>query len=1007
MADTSHVLTIKLQFEDMTTRDKAKMDKATSEAADTVQDGFARAANAAGDDMMDMMDTWQEAVEGFSWAHPIQSFKRLWEGAIDRIEKRWGKLASTILVGIAAIAGNLLRHIVQQIKGLVDAQDMVVKMWAQLEDQGDKFGKRVGQSLSDITGVALQTGDAITDIASTYTTLGKMRVPVENLKELTLWAHQGAYALGANRDELTQFLGLLKVTGGLSEEQLGPHGMLGEMLKVQAAMGLTENEISGMMQGVSQVAQRMKAFGASTKDILAMGAATAKLTGLFGRLGLEAGRGSEMMEKLFDPDRIGENALQIRMMGFSMKEYMDMLAGGAVDQDKLTNGLVRAASQIQDMQKAGVNAFAINQRAQLMGFKNAQEALRIAQEGTGLLGKQASAQADLQKQASEGMSSLKNAFQSVGNMFGAVLAKPLSRFLGLVTKLLQHVGSWIQSHGAAIDKFFSSIEAKIDAWAESGGIERLIEGFKAFGKILGNLIKALPTLLKVIGPLAIVFGVGGILVKGFKAISPLLGGFSKVFGGLTGKLKDMLKLNPKEALGNVGKGVSSLGKSLQGFLKMALVGVAMLLVAGALYVLALAVEKFSKLDWGAMLKAGVALLALSLIMLGIGLLFTSSPVGWAAVAGMLALGAAILMLAGAVWIIADAIGKLNIDQLAGLATLGTLENIKGLTLLGVAIAGMVAPMMLLGPLAAVKFVLVTKGLKDLAIAMYILSKAPDLKTLKENLQGLKTVLVEFAKANLRGISSDVGVGFKELTAGISDLTKMDTSKFRTMGPDMEALTKGLELWLTTMKKGSGFKFLGIGKDIEGLTKGFKDMAIGVYILGAASDKMPQIIENMGKMAGPLGNLMKALSESAYVGVGGGTADMLTALGNAMQGFGNLPTIIGPMERLPAIVTALAGAMNAFGEAGRGVDKFTDFIKKMGEAKQVSLTFTAPTEVPVTGKLEGVQGDLTQNITASFAQSTDNVVQAINELRAQLLEIQGASVTQLINIAKYTKSMSRG
>jgi len=812
------ILKIRLEFEDMSKSQTAKMDKNLNATTDAWRKGMHNAAIAGNDAAMEMMSGLQQAWKDFDWAHPIRSMKNLMSAIIDDIGKRFGKIGQIIFGGIVAGLAWIAKNAINQIRGLIDAQEMVVKMYSQLEEQAIGFGKSVGQSLKEITSISFQTGDAIAEVAQTYTTLGSMRVPVESLQNLTKLAHLGAYALGAERGQLTQLIGTLKVVGRVSDELIGEKGMMGEFLKVQAAVGLTDTEMSGLMNSVSKTTMRMAAFGAKGKDIVAMATVTARLTGLFGKLGLGADRAAEMMDKLMDPTRVAENALQIRMMGMSMSEYLKMLKGGTVDQTKMTKGLVTAAREVARLAESTDNVYAIQARAQMLGFSNMEEALRIAKEGDKMLDSMTGKEADLNKQAAEGMSSLKNAWQTLGNTFGAIFAKPLAAIMGKLTDFLVRMKEVMLEWLPEIEKGFATFFKKLEEWVKGGGIERLVQSIKNFIKGLSEAWKFLqkwgPTLAIVIGS---IMG----LVGALKLLGPLIGGG----GGAAG--------------GGASGGLSGLAKSLQGFAKVALVGVALLLIAGAIWILSDALNKFNTVEWSSLAKAGVVLLVLIGVMIALGALFMS-PAGAALLAGVgmfIAISLGIAAFAGSLLLLNLAISKFDASPLVSLSQLADGKMIVGLAKFGLALAAMIAPMMLIGPLALVK--------------------------------------------------------------------------------------------------------------------------------------------------------MAALS----------------AILNSLSGLGEIEE---PLSRIPGYITALAASMAAFGANGSAVDKFIGFSKSLRDmdGQKLNVAFQSAAIVPVTGKLEGVQGDLTQNISASFNASTKMVVDAITDLKTMLSEKEDANLSHLYDIAKNTKRMTR-
>jgi len=136
----------------------------------------------------------------------------------------------------------------------------------------------------------------------------------------------------------------------------------------------------------------------------------------------------------------------------------------------------------------------------------------------------------------------------------------------------------------------------------------------------------------------------------------------KRFGKRADKTKAVTKPAPGKKGGGKGKG--PLGGMFEKFdAKKALAGAAaLLIIAAALWVTAKALIEFGKVSWGAMAKAGVALLGLVLVLAAIGAIMMSGVGAVAILAGagaMLIMAAALLVLGVAI----QAIGK-GFDMLA-------------------------------------------------------------------------------------------------------------------------------------------------------------------------------------------------------------------------------------------------------------------------------------------------------------------------------------------------------
>lgn len=931
MAATEHIIKLKLEFADMpaAARQKSKqaMAEMGKEAVQEVEDKTAQAGGAADLIIENMEDKWSK----FDWAHPIMSIKNIWADTMTSMETRFGKLTMGIIGGLGALAIGAL-------KKAIDVQDSLVKTFVQLQDEVyqkggaagtgiTNFGAKITRAMQDITSLSMEMGAPLTQVTELYTQLAKQRVPTEDLKEMTNLSFLGAKALGANVEQFTGLMAMMKVQGRLSTDQLGPKGMLGGLLRVQAVTGITETEMSGLLTQIAKTTQQMTAWGAKASDIENMAEATAKLTGLFGKLGLGAERAGQIIDKLMDPSMIGENALLVRNMGMSMQEYMKMLQGGAVDQEKLTSGLVRAAQKVADVAKFG-NPMAAQQMAMMMGFQNVQEALRLAKEGNSVIKDMNDKSVDFQAKAAEGMSSLKEAWSKLKGTAEGALAKPLSGLMGTLTNLLSAIGKVILEHQADIDKFFKNIGDRLAAidWKRVG--ESIGHLFSVFAKGL----KILPTLLPIlVGAL--------ILFKGFKLLGPLFGGGKE--GGL---------------FGAAGKGFKSLGEGIKGIGKLLGAAGAMLIIAGAIWVLSEALLNFNNIQWSAMLKGVIALVILAGVMIGIGAIFMALP---ELAAGALIFGAALIMVAGGMWILAKALNAFDPVKIAALAGMANPSVIAGMLKFGVALLALVTPLALPWvAMGALKLMVLGKALKDLAIGMYVLAKTPPIKDMTLQIQGIASAINTMGQAQFKGNAKEIGEGFKTITDSVMSLAAIDPDKLARLNGAMLEMSAGIGSWLTTMSSKSGrggiASFLGLAPDLRATADAFKDLAIGVYVFGAAAKLLPDI-KNM-------------------------------------------------MDYLPVMMDKVTASLDQFNRVKDVSKTFTNMLAEMRQAAVAPINITAQAQggvVPVTGNITNLTGGGTADIATSQAQSSDKIVAAIADLKKTFIDAMGDEINQLGVIIKNT------
>jgi len=133
------------------------------------------------------------------------------------------------------------------------------------------------------------------------------------------------------------------------------------------------------------------------------------------------------------------------------------------------------------------------------------------------------------------------------------------------------------------------------------------------------------------------------------------------------------------------------GKSPLGFVermdpkKMLAGAAAMVIVAGALYITAQALVVFNDVDWGSLVKAGVALLGLTLALSAIGSIMLSGVGAVAIIAG----AAAMVIMAGGIWVLGKAMQEFG-DPKAIAAFNAIFDGIGGIILdIGTAISNVI------------------------------------------------------------------------------------------------------------------------------------------------------------------------------------------------------------------------------------------------------------------------------------------------------------------------------
>ena len=337
-------------------------------------------------------------------------------------------------------------------------------------------------------------------------------------------------------------------------------------------------------------------------------------------------------------------------------------------------------------------------------------------------------------------------------------------------------------------------------------------------------------------------GGGGIMAgigAGLKALGGGIAGLGKGIGsGIQGLLTGIAKGIGSFGNANVIKGAAS-----------------MVILAGALYVTAKALQEFADVEWESIAMGGVALLGLAGIAM---LLGKSSP-------SMLIGSAALVILAGALWITGDAM-----QNFQGLdwETIGKgLAAVAGLGIIG-AIAGTAAPLIIAGAVAL--------GL--MGGALYVIGEA----------------------------MQAVGKGFSDMTDGLERIGKMDGSNLLSVAAGVAALGLAMAAF------GAGQAVAGIGNLVGRLLTIGTDSPVeqlikigqngeGVMKAAMGLDKLSGAMVAFGKI--PKGG-MDAVNDFPWL-----KATAFVAAGGAMQVDG---TKVANASKMNADTSAEVKGQNAKG-----------------------------------------------------------------------------------------------
>ena len=268
-----------------------------------------------------------------------------------------------------------------------------------------------------------------------------------------------------------------------------------------------------------------------------------------------------------------------------------------------------------------------------------------------------------------------------------------------------HFSDWSASLNMITNKYLGHGIEALGGWLTATG--QMNMGLNAMGINLKGIVGSIGQ------------GAKGLLSKGWQAIS---GGGSSVGTSIAGKATDSATTvgsNVGDKIAGKGSVTESLGKiNMTAVLKGA---AALVIVAGAVWVFGKAVQEFMEVSWSAVGKAVVSMAAL----IG-GVLLLGALMSGGMIVPLLAGAAAMVIVAGAIWVLGKAIQEMATGfsalGMVGGAIATLIPMIGGIGLLTLAFTGLAGALMLLGTTGLVAL----PGLMGLSMASKGLSVVADM-----------------------------------------------------------------------------------------------------------------------------------------------------------------------------------------------------------------------------------------------------------------------------------------
>ena len=414
---------------------------------------------------------------------------------------------------------------------------------------------------------------------------------------------------------------------------------------------------------------------------------------------------------------------------------------------------------------------------------------------------------------------------------------------------------------------------------------------------------------------------------------------------------------------------------LGGFLKVPLIAASMIMLAGAIDILAIAVFALGKLSWSELVKGlgGVAAL-LGMMVAAVGPLSAASPGLIRAGIGITAIAIALNLLALAV----RQMGSMDLEQLA-----------KGLGGVGIALGGIMVAMKKMPPSAGM--VTAGAGMIAIAIALKIMASA----------------VAQFGEMDLRTIAQGIGGIALVLGMLVLGMTKMPTKSLLKNAIGLIAIATALKIIGTAVESMGGQSMGEVAKGLIGLAgalailviavAAFQGMLTGAIALGIVAggvNLLSSALQRMGSMS--WGEMLKSLLLLAgaltVIGIAGalitpvipsllglGLALLAIGAGLALAGAGIFLFSAGLSALLVALPTGVGIIMTAIKEFQKGLIENAKLLATGVLEVIKAFAATAPQFVDALIKI------------------LNSIIDAIIEILPKVAELFGALIETVIGV----------
>jgi len=338
------------------------------------------------------------------------------------------KLFEKSLKGISSIASYAAAPLLMMFSasGVYEAAKAVGKYNQTLTHLTHRMGESAKSAMflqDQIYKVSLRTGAATEQTLEFIVSLKKYRVANKDINKMATTMTYFQKVTGTSIETTKRLTGELMLVGRMSAKSTAK--MLSNMAKVQSVIGMTNEDMESLSEGIITSTKSLHQMGKSANFITSFNTGLTKLAGGFASVGMSAKDATDLVNDLLNPDRIEDNALLYSKLGISMADAVS----GNIDMNQVQSGLLDIANQMDKMDNVSANQLAKSMGKSLSYFRQLKDA-KFDEAGNAMLGSE-DGTTELEKQKKSMMTmmdKIEEGFNKVQTIFQTVIFK-LKSFL--------------------------------------------------------------------------------------------------------------------------------------------------------------------------------------------------------------------------------------------------------------------------------------------------------------------------------------------------------------------------------------------------------------------------------------------------------------------------------------------------------------------------------------------------------------------------------------------------